>query len=418
MALDQRELGQRLKRAREAVGLSQEAAGARIGLVRGNFAQIEAGNRKVTSIELTKLAHLYGRDAVDFFAAEFREDEVVTALFRTALSAGDESLLEVVRNCLDVAREFTRLENRLGVMGASMALPAYHVPTPNSKPEATKQGRWLAEEERRRLGLGSGPLGAISALIEGQGVRTGLIDLPVDISGLKLSGPQVGAFVVVNSQHSPMRQRFSFAHEFCHVLLDRWQPGLISRESERDELYEVRANVFAANFLMPEEGVRRAVLSLAKGQPSRFHEDVFDGDSSVPVDGREAPGSQELQVYDVVWLVHQFQVSYPAMLYRLLNLGLIKRPQFDELNGHASRAARLANELKLPKLDLEGGQAFKQRFVLLALEAYRRGFITEGKLKDLGRMAEVDTGVLLELAEGLAPDDDEAVPDRLPDWLN
>ena len=38
-----------------------------------------------------------------------------------------------------------------------------------------------------------------------------------------------------------------------------------SRESERSDLLEVRANVFAANFLMPEEGVRQFVGTLGKG---------------------------------------------------------------------------------------------------------------------------------------------------------
>jgi Zn-dependent peptidase ImmA (M78 family) len=48
----------------------------------------------------------------------------------------------------------------------------------------------------------------------------------------------------------------------------------VSRESERTDLLEVRANVIAANFLMPEDGVRQFVATLGKGSTSRLDAEV------------------------------------------------------------------------------------------------------------------------------------------------
>jgi len=58
--------------------------------------------------------------------------------------------------------------------------------------------------------------------------------------------------------------------------VDRDRSGLVSRASDREDLIEVRANSFAASFLMPEEGVRQFVASLGKGGPSRAYAEVFD----------------------------------------------------------------------------------------------------------------------------------------------
>jgi Zn-dependent peptidase ImmA (M78 family) len=83
-------------------------------------------------------------------------------------------------------------------------------------------------------------------------------------------------------------------------LLDKDTIGMVSRESERNELREVRANSFAANFLFPEEGVRQFVAALGKGAASRIHADIFDEAGVVAIDSRTDPATQEIQLDDVV----------------------------------------------------------------------------------------------------------------------
>src|SRR5205823_2018070 len=98
------------------------------------------------------------------------------------------------------------------------------------------------------------------------------------------------------------RHRFSLAHEYAHVLLDRSRGGMVSRVEDRDNLVEIRANAFAASLLMPAEGVREFVRELGKGFGSRESAEVYDSDEALPVkvEGRAAPKSQDIQMYDVI----------------------------------------------------------------------------------------------------------------------
>ena len=50
--IEQRELGQRLKRAREAIGLTQQQVADSVALTRVAISQIESGQRAVSSFEL------------------------------------------------------------------------------------------------------------------------------------------------------------------------------------------------------------------------------------------------------------------------------------------------------------------------------------------------------------------------------
>jgi uncharacterized protein DUF955 len=208
---------------------------------------------------------------------------------------------------------------------------------------------------------------------------------------------------VVNRRHSLLRRRFSWVHEYAHVLFDRQLRGTLSRASNRDELAEVRANVFAACFLMPEEGVRDFLVHLGKGQPSRERLEVFDGVAAVPAETRTEPGSQRVQVYDVVLLAHHFGVSRIAALYRLRNLHLLSQTELaallaEEETGHGKRVAGL---LGLPEPDHAAGRGeFRSRFLGLALEAYRREKITRGKLRELAAGVGVSVDDLAAILEG------------------
>ena len=170
-------------------------------------------------------------------------------------------------------------------------------------------------------------------LFESQGLRTGAVGLPDNISGLTLADAKLGVFIVVNADHMPLRRRFSLAHEYAHALIDRNRAGTLSRTEDRADLLEVRANAFAAEFLMPFEGVMQFVQALGKGAATRAQVAIFDEADVIQVDQRATPGSQDIQLYDVALLAHHFGVSRTAMLYRLKNLRLISEPELQRLIG-------------------------------------------------------------------------------------
>ena len=400
MAITQQELGQRLRDARDTCGLKQEDVAQHLGVSRATVAQIELGNRSVSGLELSKLAYLFARDIQDFVAEDFVEDDLVHTLFRSETDSDGDGVKQALRDCMALGRELSNLEDLLRINRSVTTVASYSFPIPRSKWEAIQIGAQVATEERRRLGLGSAPMGDPIALLEGQGIRTGLVPMPSDVSGLMVSHSRVGLFIVVNQTHPAVRQRFSWCHEYCHILLDRDSRGLVSRVSERDDLREVRANSFAANVLMPEEGVRHFVGSLGKGAMSRIHADVYDGTDVVPVDSRTDPGTQEIQLYDVVQLAHYFGVSPLSALYRLLNLKLINEPEFAHLKeldqeGNSQRLARL---LALsPIYQVDHAAEFSRRFLGLALEALRRELISRGKILELA----AQVGATREDAEAL-----------------
>lgn len=419
MTIAQGELGRRLRGAREACGLTQEDVARQLDVSRSTVAQIELGNRVVSGVELSRLAYLFGKDMRSFVASDGPGGEdVLVALFRRHPElSSDEDVLEALRRCVALGRELTTLERLLGIDRDMAAVAAYPLPRPRNKWEAIQQGERVAIEERRRLGLGLGALPNIEELLETQGVRTAQVTLPEDISGLTLIEPQIGCLVVSNHEHHVLRRRFSLAHEYCHVVVDRDQRGLVSRGEDRDELLEVRANGFAASFLAPTEAVRQLVHALGKGHPSRMEAEVFDEAAAVQGRARAAPGSQDVQLYDVVQLAHHFGVSRAVACYRLKSTQLITGDELERLfeQDRAGRGRELEQLLGLSEPDHQAlRDAFRHRFVGLALEAFRRDEISRAKLVEVAAMVSVPADEVHRAIDDLGLDDDGGEDVQLP----
>ena len=82
MPVSQKELGQRLQAARDACRMTQEEVAHHLRVSCSTVTQMELGNRAITSLELERLAYLFGRDMREFFAEEFHEEDALVALFR------------------------------------------------------------------------------------------------------------------------------------------------------------------------------------------------------------------------------------------------------------------------------------------------------------------------------------------------
>ena len=396
MAIDREELGRRLRQSREASAMTQDEVARHLDVSRSTVAQIELGNRTVSGIELSRLAYLFGKDLQALVAddAPASEDALV-ALFRhhPDLST-QEDVREALRRCVALGRELTGLERLLDIDRDMATVAAYPRPQPRTRWDAIQQGDRVAQEERRRLGLGLTSLPDISELLEGQDVRTAQVSLPEDVSGLTLIAPAIGFLIVVNREHHVLRRRFSYAHEYCHVLVDRAHRGLVSRGQDRDELREVRANAFAASFLMPAEAVRQFMHASGKGRPSRMEAEVFDERSSIRARARAVPGSQQIQLYDVVRMAHHFRVSRTAACYRLRSTRLLTAGELDmllrqERTGHGRKLEQL---LGIPQPDHQAlRDQFRNRFVGLALEALRREEISRAKLVEVAAMVDLSS---------------------------
>ena len=405
MPVSREELARRLRVAREACGLTQEDVAEHLDVSRPTVAQMELGNRAVTSLELDRLARLYGRDLREFFMDDFQGHDALAALFRADSDVAQQPhVVDALRNCVTVGREVTNLEQLLGIDREGGAAAVYPLPAPRNRWQAVQQGERVAAQERQRLGLGFAPIGNIAEVLETQGVRTALIDLPDDVSGLTMADPTIGVFVVANRLHAAVRRRFSLAHEYAHGLIDRDRLGTVSRSTERDDLLEVRANAFAATFLLPAEGVRQFMAMIGKGGPSRQRTEVFDEGGVVEASTRAAPKSQDTQMYDVAELAEHFGVSRLATLYRLRNLRILSDAEFAQLKEHedVGFGRAVANLLRLPEIDEDAARdEYRHRFLSLALEAFRRAEISRAKLGELANMIGLDSTELPDLLHGI-----------------
>jgi transcriptional regulator with XRE-family HTH domain len=92
-------LGERLKEAREYVGLKQDDVAKTLGIPRSALSNVEAGTRKVDAIELALLAKLYQRPVAWFMgedpsaATEIPEEVAHVARAAATLSPQDRQEL-------------------------------------------------------------------------------------------------------------------------------------------------------------------------------------------------------------------------------------------------------------------------------------------------------------------------------------
>lgn len=388
MAIDNKEIGRRLKLAREAVRMTQDAVATKLNISRPTVSQIESGDRTVSSLELDRLAYLFGRDIRDFLVEKFDErKDALTALFRANPDIVQDDVIDHLRICLALAREQCFLESLLEI-DQRRPIAEYHISSPTKKWDAIKQGRKVADDERSRLGIGMLPIDDLGEILENEGILCRLAILQDDVSGFTMNDPAVGPLIVINKNHTQERQRYSLAHEYAHVLMDRDAIGTVSRESERAKLQEVRANSFAANLLMPEIGILQFLSGIGKDRVARTHAEIFDESGIVPVEIRTA-ANQKITLYDVALLAHHFGVSRLAALYRFKNMKIITENEFANLKEQEVREGCVFGRL----VKMHGYPERKAtidsnaRLVTLCMEAYSRDEISSGKFKELLRLA-------------------------------
>lgn len=411
MTIEQKELGQRLRQARKRSNLSQADVASFLDVSRSTVAQMELGNRSVSSTELNQLASFYG-ESVSKFLRDPCHNKSVTLLFRI-----DADLVEkgVLRNDIETSlkrgQRLADVKERLGLDTDASSAASYRLPTPTTKWQAIQQGEEVAAKERRRLDLGSSPLPDVAELLEGQGITTLKTSLRDTVSGFTLFDEDSGVFVVVNADHGVSRRRFSFAHEYCHVLLDRELRGTISHRAKKDDLREVRANAFAASFLLPENGLRSFLSGSGKDISSRRSADLFEewpdhnGALSVTSTGTaraRKSGGSELQLHDLVRLARHFRVSRIAALFRLRNLGFISEERLDALRTQEAKRGRDVERLLYGE-QVENAEAvlerseFLRRYISLAIDAYSRCDLSKNELSEVFRAIdpELELGPIL-----------------------
>lgn len=357
--VDPKVIGLRLADARKARGVTQEAAATHLGCSRPTLIAIEQGLRKPKGEEIVVLAKLYGRKVSDLVRPGEPLADLQPHLSAVArqMKADGLEVAEGIAALQRFAEDYRRLERILSVS------------LPTNYPEVVTIGRGnpvslaedVADQERRRLGVGDQPVIHLRSLLEAEvGLRIAYEELPSRVAGMFAYSSEMGGVILVNRKHPPERRRATMLHEYGHLITDRFRPGIdYLSYPGRKPANERFAEAFSMAFLMPSTSVRR-----------RFNRIVNE--------------SGDFQISDLCRLSHFYYVSVEAMTLRLEGLGLIPKGVRDHLNEarfEARRAVRLLNLQQHPVKD----DRFPDRYVFLAVQAFDQGELSEGELAALLR---------------------------------
>ena len=348
-----RMMGQRLVEARKLRGITQEVAADHLGMSRPTLIAIEKGERVAKPGEIVKLAELYGRH-VHWLVRAVEPVADFQPHFRTAVDrakpADAAQIQEAIHEFKQFIAHYLDLERRLQAPLRRNDPPTVDL---NPRVDVDELAEDVASRERQRLGLGDQPIPNIRAILESEvGVRICFRQLPGACAGMYLFVDALGGCLLINSVHPAAKQRASIAHEYAHLIVDRYTPGIdYLNTTGRKPVNERFAEAFAMSFLMPAASVRL-----------RFNEVVN--------------ASGRFEVADLVRLKHFWQVSLEAMTRRLEGLNLLGAGTWDLIKEQNLSVRAAEARLGLASADhLE--PVFPERYRFLAVQAYVKGELSE-----------------------------------------
>jgi Zn-dependent peptidase ImmA (M78 family)/transcriptional regulator with XRE-family HTH domain len=404
MAHDLATIGRNLKEARNNRNMSQDEAAKAIGVSRTAIVQMEAGAREINTFELETLAELYGRSAAELLTGEVSKEDFMVRLHRfTGESKESPEIKDEVEKWVEICRTGIDLESKLG-RSPRLGPPCYDIPGPTNAIQAIRQGEEIAEEERKRLAVGTAPIADMADLLSAQGIWASGANFPEEMSGLFLHDPSLGLVILVRYGHPRGRKRFSYAHEYAHALLDRQGSLQVTSRQNSEQLMEKRANAFAARFLVPKAGVEAFLHSLNKGSSSRqaYHiYDVTTEDTAVETERRFSAADLSISYRDAALVAVHFGVSYQVAVYRLSDLGFVRRQEQKVLLEQQPEAQAYLeilgkwDSIAQPGVD---DREIVAQIVPLAIESRRREKITSARLMEIARLLEIEQPTIKKLS--------------------
>jgi Zn-dependent peptidase ImmA (M78 family)/DNA-binding XRE family transcriptional regulator len=382
-------VGQRIAKAREFLGLTQAVVAEKLGLARTTQVAIEQGRRPVSVAELYRYSEVLSRP-LDYFLglgvwgkADFRPhfrlmgeklDAVVIGPPRRpgrpkgAPEASPEKLL--LMNFESLCRNYLELEDINGLPRAAM--PELPVPRLFSVPEAEQ----LAATVRAHLDLGpDAPIRDLRVRLEDTfGLRVYVLQQRGRLSASAFHHTAIGGSVLLAERSIP-RMRFTLARALGHLLANRDEAVVDLQGVKKKSPTETFATAFATALLMPARGLRE-----------RF--------------GAVHSEANEVNDIAILFLARTFGVPLKALRMRLEGLKLVSTPTLKRID----EAIRVASLGQQEGAGGERGQALPdqaqwemlpERYVFLAMRAYRKELVSRARLAEFLCTTENDTALRL-----------------------
>lgn len=354
-------IGARLKRAREALGLSLRELEARIkGQVSaqaiGKYERDEMMPSSPVLLSLAKELNV----SPEYLLSQ-REIELAGIDFRKSPHAASKDERAVEAAILDQVERYLELEE---------LVPGSDQPWVSPDEESFSISRIEDAEEaanslRTLWKLGIDPIPIMAELLEDKGIKVIALDLPESVSGSKaiIQRPNMPELpvIVVNQKHNGERQRFTLAHELAHLVL--------KSSSLSDELLEKAADRFAGAFLMAKDMVTHLLGEHRKS----------------------------ISLGELAELKKLFKVSIASLVVRCAQLGVISKAVYGKLFAQIRALGWNGAQSKEPfRFDPE----VPQRMERLCLRAVAEGAISEPKAAELLRISvrELDKRLMAQFA--------------------
>jgi Zn-dependent peptidase ImmA (M78 family)/transcriptional regulator with XRE-family HTH domain len=367
MAVDLSLLGAKLRRYREQFALAVEDVAKATGVA--DFAAIEAADRSPTGDEILILA--------DFFKCDYRfliSNEQVAPIDQTEKLFRRHSRDFSPRDRWAV-QECLYLSECEAFLQRALENPLVAFTAKKSGNYFIGHGETAARELRSALGYQSHEIPSdVFADFRRIGIHIFRRTLEnSNVSGVYVRHPTAGGCVIVNYSEDVFRQRFTAAHEAAHALLDVEEDFVVTFEHQGKDLREVRANTFAARYLLPP-----AFLATVRSDFKLTPEQAVE------------------------WAT-KLQVNTATLAIALASEKLIGDEQRDVIaRARVPAAAKVDPELPahMPSRSRDRKRAMLERglsdaYVRLCFEAYHRGVITAARLAETLLASESE---LLELA--------------------
>jgi Zn-dependent peptidase ImmA (M78 family)/transcriptional regulator with XRE-family HTH domain len=385
------ELGPALVRARERASLTQEDVAAALRLSRQVIGYWEQGKRKPRTEQLFQLAELFRTTVGGLLSAvprvEHAAAETAAMLYRRSSVDLDRTAREGIAGFvtfLDFYADIADcMERSFAGMRNSPFLPG------EGYGEYAVDAKRKASEVRQYLGLGQGPIADIDSVCATLGVTACRAHLGNDlnrtISGAFYKHPALGFAILVNLDMTCGRRRFTAAHELAHALLHSGSDAIVVSDSGRTgDQRESYADAFAGEFLMPEEGIRRALETLGAG-----------------------PKVEDVE--PVIHLQRMFNVSYITALVRLRQANIITSAILNKLRMRPP--IRTAVQLGYP---VDGGWPspdtslpfrYPLRFRSLLREALDRGDVGRSSIQQALKLTDNEIDELISGGSAFSDED-------------
>lgn len=353
-------LGERLRIARQSVGLTLEQVAEKSGLGVSSLSEFETAKREPRLSQLSILGRIYLRSVGYFLSDSPVHQDVV--LWR---SKPPESEARIVSSRF---RELCERFHNLEVWCEEES--NHRLPSVPGTPEhlGYPHAEALASHFRKELELGARPGCELLRVLE-EVCHVKVFHLEFQPTGAAAStiSPTFGAAILLNALNSRWRRNFDLAHELFHLLT--WNLFRVSSkdagQDSASEHEEKLATCFARNLLMPRE----AVLEALSGQN---------------LDGGIPPGA-------VGALARQFDVSMEAVLWHLqLVLGRSEAETKTDIQAlkTASRSYEERTDDRPSKLP--------RRFEALALRAFLESRMSIGRYAEYVGVSRQQAAKLLE----------------------